>query len=75
MPRLYRQHALFDVQPAAPDPRHRWLWRPFGPSECADCQLLWFPGATREEIGVFLTETCPVRALDSPSRPFAYIYL
>lgn len=68
------QLSLFD----APRPvklTHDWMVRPLGPNECASCLLLWFPGASHEETAAFLTETCPVKALDSPQKPPVFVYL
>jgi hypothetical protein len=56
-PLLSVQLTLFDV-PAPVKRTHTWMWRP-GPSECARCELLWFPGASRAEVVAFLTEPCP----------------
>lgn len=68
------QLALFEV--VRPVKRtHDWLWRPWGPSECAACQLLWFPDVSRAEVRVFLTEDCPVKAAGSPRKPFSIVYL
>ena len=38
------QAALFEI-PKPVKLTHDWTWRPFGPSECAACLLLWFADA------------------------------
>jgi hypothetical protein len=70
------QAALFEIEiPKWVKLTHDWTWRPFGPSECAACLLLWFPDASRDQVTVFLTENCPVKALDADHLPPTIIYL
>lgn len=68
------QLALFEM-PRPVKRTHDWQWRPFGPSECAACLLLWFHDASRADVIAFLTEDCPVKALDSPQAAPAIVYL
>lgn len=68
------QAALFEI-PRPVKLTHDWMWRPFGPSECAACLLLWFADASHEQVAAFLTENCPVKALDTDQRPPTVIYL
>lgn len=68
------QLALFTM-PVPADRTHDWQWRPAGPSECSACLLLWFHDASRADVIAFLTEDCPVKALDSPQVPPVIVYL
>jgi hypothetical protein len=68
------QLALFEMPPPV-DRTHDWHVRPFGPSECACCLLLWFPGASHADVRAFLTGDCPVKALDAPQAVPVIVYL
>lgn len=69
------QLALFEMPPPPPKLTHDWMVRLLGPNECAACLLLWFSGASRAEVVAFLTEDCPVKALDSPRAAPVIVYL
>lgn len=58
----HHQLLLFPRPPKAPEPlRHRLVWHPVWPMECARCFAMFPPGASVIEM---LDQECPGPALD-----------